>query len=81
MKRTKPPCYKDGKDCERRCAEPLCRNTCPEWAAYCAEVEAEREKYNSEKHKASDVGSFLMDIDKRNQRISRTKYQQRRRQY
>ena len=40
----KPPCYKNGKDCEYRCVG--CRNTCEEWQLY--EIEKQKE-YNRRK--------------------------------
>ena len=60
---TPNPCYKDNKDCERRCVG--CRSTCQDWKdwekIHAKEVAEIREK------RCADIGvcCFLADRDKR----------------
>lgn len=58
--RTPPPCKLNGKNCERRCAEPNCHTTCPDWADWLVlhAQEVAREKKNRDSER--EVNSFIM---------------------
>lgn len=55
---TKPPCYKDGHDCDKR--HVGCRTNCKEWQDWTAIHEQECEQRREKAHAHNDVEEFIM---------------------
>ena len=58
MSMTKPPCWKEGKDCENRCI--ACQSSCEEFQAWLA-IHAE-EKAVNDRRKAKEVEAYEYSI-------------------
>ena len=63
---TKPPCYKGGKDCPRRCVG--CRAGCEEWHGWRAVHEQEKEQIRKNRSAERDVEIFEIEKPAREKR-------------
>lgn len=74
---TKPPCYKDGRDCERRYIG--CKALCEEWHKWLVIHEDEAEMIRRKKRDDHDVDGFLMGQGRRTRICSQVRRDEQKR--
>jgi hypothetical protein len=72
MTKTKPPCYHDGNDCDRR--SPECRATCEAWQKWLVVHAEEHDKMKRNKNAMLDCDRFLAQQNKRAQKRYRAEH-------
>ena len=77
MSMTKPPCWKDGKDCDRRYI--ACQSSCEEFQAWLAIHEAEKARERDGKRAEHEVMSVLSTHSQRTRSAKRAIYDAKRR--
>ena len=77
MSYTRPPCWKDGKDCERRYI--ACQSSCEDFQRWMAIHAAEKKRENDNKKAEHELLAVVATHGERSRRTKRAIYDAKRR--